>query len=396
MNKNVLMLGHDGYIGHALTLRLLYEGYNVYGIDDLSRRENVTGIMDSFSAFPINTPINRYKRFQEIGNFDCRYFNIASLFQENEDHETLHEIFQDFQPDVVVNLAQQPSAPFSHLDDKQMRLTTYNNIMGTLNIIQCMRQYAIDAHLIQIGSMGEYQVDVDTDIAEGIFEFDFNGRKSKASIFPRRPGSIYHASKVSSTYLIDCACRFWDMKAIDIMQGVVYGNWTDEIEETGMDTRLDSDESFGTVVNRFIMQAIIDHPLTIFGDGLHKRGFLALNDSIQCLMLAIENAPEKGEYVTWNQLDEVFSMNEVADKVRSIGKTFSFGVESKHIPTPRKEVVDDHYYNPLTDKLKELGFKQTRTIEDESEYIFSRVAKNTSLLNRIRCLEKVVVPKIEW
>lgn len=392
MGKNVLVCGYDGYIGHALTLRLLHEGYNVYGIDNGSRRVNVTKVMGSFSAFPINTPTDRTKKFKEIGNFDCEIIDICS----EEYFTRLQGIFRHFQPDVVVNLAQQPSAPFSHLDNFQMRATTLNNIMGTLNIIQCMKECCPDAHLIQIGSMGEYQVDVDTDIAEGIFEFDFNGRKSKSSIFPRRPGSIYHASKVSSTYLIDCACRFWGMRAIDIMQGVVYGNWTKEIEETGMDTRFDSDESFGTVVNRFIVQAIIDHPLTIYGNGLHKRGFLALNDSVQCLILAIENKPGKGEYVTWNQLDEVFSMNEIADKIQKTGKKFGFSAEKQYIPTPRKEVVEDHYYNPLTDKLRELGFKQTRFIEDEAAHVFSRVGKNSTLLNRIRDLEKVVIPEIEW
>lgn len=392
MSKNVLVLGFDGYIGHALTLRLLYEGYNVYGIDDGSRRDNVTKVMDSFSALPINTLNDRVKKFRKIGTFDSEIMDICS----EEYIPSLRKIFETFQPDVVVNLAQQPSAPFSHLDNYQMRSTTYNNIMGTLNIIQCIKEFCLDAHLIQIGSMGEYQVDVDTDIAEGLFEFDYNGRKSKTSIFPRRPGSIYHSSKVASTYLIDCACRFWGMRAIDIMQGVVYGNWTPEIEETGMDTRLDSDESFGTVINRFIVQAIISHPLTIYGEGLHKRGFLAINDSVQCLMLAVENKPSKGEYITWNQLDEVFSMNEIANKIQKVGKEHGFDVGKKYIPTPRKEVVSDHYYNPITSKLVELGFKQTRFIEDEADYVFSRVGKNTNLIDRISRLQKVSIPKIKW
>lgn len=215
-------------------------------------------------------------------------------------------------------------------------------------------------------------------------------------IYVRRNGkSVWCGnSKVASTYYIDCACRFYSIRATDIMQGVVYGAWTPEIEETGLNTRFDSDECFGTVFNRFIVQAAIGHPLTIFGKGEHSRGFLSLNDSVQCLMLAIENYPNNGEYRTWNQLDEPLSMNELADKVIYIANKFGIKAEKIHIESPRSESTDDFYYNPVVDKLKKLGFKPTRTIEDEGCYVIDKL-KNLKNID-LKKLNNVVIPKITW
>lgn len=384
--KTVIVVGHDGYIGWPLTLRLLNLGYNVVGIDNLSRRENVKK-MNSFSATPIKGMVERGKILTEKGNFEWNNNDIATS------PDIVHEIFKSYKPDIVVNLAQQPSAPFSHRSHEDASWTTTNNLIGTLNVLYAMKEHTPDAHYISIGSMGEYQIDIGTDIAEGVFEFEYNDKKSKPSIFPRRPGSIYHASKVASTYYIDCACRFWGLRATDIMQGVVYGNYTPEIERWKLHTRLDSCECFGTVINRFIIQAIIRHPLTIYGKGLHKRGFLALNDSIQCLMIAINNPPKEGQYQTWNQLDEVFSMDEVADKVIASFKKSRYIVEKMYMESPRAECVDDHYYNPITDKLTALGFRQTCTIESEVEYLIEILMPYREKLKK---LKDVVIPKITW
>jgi len=384
--ETVLVCGCDGYIGSALTLRLLEEGYNVIGIDNLLRRDTVKE-MNSFSAIPIMEMYEKEKELKKMGSFSFFYSDIAI------DIEDLSFIFKNNDINTVINLAQQPSAPYSQISRIHTEETTVNNIIGTLNILYCMREFSPESHLVQIGSMGEYQVNVNTDIAEGIFEFEFNNRKSKTSIFPRRPGSFYHASKVASTYYIDCACRFWDIKATDIMQGVVYGNWTPEIERTGIQTRLDSDECFGTVINRFIVQSLIGVPLTVYGKGLHKRGFLALNDSVQCLMLAVRNIPAKGEYRTWNQLDEVFSMNEIADTVIDVSRELDFTTTKTYIDTPRVEVIDDHYYNPITEKIINLGFKQTRTMRDEIKYSFDTILKSG---NNVSKLIDVVIPKIMW
>lgn len=386
--KTALVLGSDGYLGHALTLKLLHKGYKVVGADDYRRRHAVIE-MGSFSATPILSSGQRMRQFFKDydENFD---FRIMAL---EENYHMMCELMRQYKPDVIVNLAQQPAAPYSHKSRNHAIRTSVGNIVGTINLLYAMYENAPDAPLVQIGTMGEYDPAVNVDIAEGVFEFEFNGRKSNTAIFPRRPGSWYHTSKVASTYYIDAACRWWGLKATDIMQGVVYGSWTPEIDNTKNYTRLDSDESFGTVIHRFVVQSVIGEPMTVYGEGLHKRGFLALNDSMQCLELAIETPPEDENYRTWNQLDTVHSMNELAEAVQKVAKNYGINAEIDHIESPRKEYLQEHYYNPLTDKLNALGFEPTRQLEEEIDYMFSvLVPRKDALMD----LKNVVIPKIKW
>ena len=392
--KTVLLCGCDGYIGHALTLRLLNTGYRVIGIDDFQRRYNVEKVMSSFSATDIWPPEDRHDMFKKLGQFDFHECSIDDPNSELISFLDLHEGKKFGQIDVIVNLAQQPSAPFSLKSHQDAIETTYNNLMGTMNILYYMKNYMPDAHLIQIGSMGEYDHAAGIDIAEGLFDFEFRGRIAKNVVYPRRPGSFYHASKVASTYYIDAACRWWGIKATDIMQGVVYGNWTPEIEQQKSPTRLDSDECFGTVVNRFIVQAVLGEPLTVYGEGEQERGYLALNDSIQCLMLAIENTPEPGEYKTWNQIDTAHTINNIAEIVVNEGLKMNLDVKINKIPTPRVEkTVRFDQYVVDSDKLKVLGFQPTRTIANEVSYGFSELMRSLCELYPLR---DVIMPVINW
>lgn len=386
--KNVLVCGFDGYLGHALTLRLLEKGYNVAGIDNYVRREWVRE-MGSFSATPIDDPMDRLMVYKSMGNFLLHNYDMC------DEASHINDILERFRPNTIVNLAQQPSAPYSHKDRDHALYSVWNNVAGTMNILFGMKEYCPNAHLIQIGSMGEYDHSMGTPIEEGTFDYhpQENTSIAKSVIFPRRPGSFYHASKVSATYMIDCACRWWGLRATDIMQGVVYGNWTPEIQKTMSHTRLDSDEAFGTVVNRFIVQAILDLPLTVYGKGEHSRGFLAINDSIQCLMLAIENIPEEGEYRTWNQLDKTYTMNEVSQIVKDVGKARGMNVEIENIPSPRAEKTDHFDYRVKTDKLKALGFEPTRTMEEEVEWVINNLILYK---DELFPLENVVIPQIKW
>lgn len=381
--ETVIVVGCDGYLGHTLTLRLIKKGYNVIGFDNFTRRKTVEE-MESFSALPISEPEERHELFKNYGagNFHFAADNIATKYRN------LKKYMEAYKPKAVVNLAQQPSAPYSHKSRESCLYTTLNNIIGTLNVVYAIREGSPDTPLVQIGTMGEYDHSAGLPIYEGTFDLTLEGKTANV-IYPRRPGSWYHASKVASTYHIDAASRWWGLKATDIMQGVVYGNWTPEIEETRSHTRLDSDEAFGTIVNRFIVQAALGLPLTVYGDGEHSRGFLALNDSIQCLMLAIENPPKEGEYRTWNQLDETFTMNQIAEKVQS---ACGSPVAIEHIPSPRAEKTDYFPYDVRTDKLTKMGFEQTRTIEDEVEFAM-RFLKDC---DEIYPLENVVMPEIKW
>lgn len=383
MKKTVLVLGVDGYIGHAMTLRLLESGYKVLGVDDFQRRKHVEE-MKSFSAIEIQSPEERHNIFRSIGDFEFRELSI------HKDFEEMCDFMKDEDISTVLNLAQQPSAPFSMKSRKHAVETLDNNNTGTLNILYMMKEFAPDAHLVQIGTMGEYGTP-NVDIPEGTFDLEFRGRVAKDVLFPRCPASWYHATKVHSTYLIDAAFRWWKLNATDIMQGVLYGNWTPEIEKYNCPTRLDSDEGFGTAINRFVVQALIDEPMTAFGDGLQQRGYLSLNDSCQCLMLAIEN-PAKG-YRTWNQLDIVYTIMDLTKEVADVCAKHGIETSVVNIWDPRVERTDFFHYVPDTNKLKKLGFDPTRRVADDVDYIV-RILKDKR--DELYPLKEVVIPKILW
>ncbi len=384
--KTVVVIGCDGYIGHVLTLRLLENGYTVVGIDDFSRRDNVKE-MESFSAVEIEDPEVRHNKFKKIGNF--HFYNISIDWCREE---LFHALNQSVNIGTIVNLAQQPSAPFSMKSAGHAEDTTYNNLSGTVNVLYYMKEYTPKAHLIQIGSMGEYDHAAGTVIPEGTFDLTLGQHVAKNVIFPRRPGSFYHASKVASTYYIDAACRWWGLRATDIMQGVVFGNWTPEVIKYNSPTRLDSDECFGTVVNRFIIQAMLGEPMTVYGEGLQKRGYLSINDSVQCLMLAIEIEHTDG-YRTWNQLDKPWAVVEIAQEIKRVCQRYNINTAIQKIDTPRVERTDNFYYHVVTDKLKALGFQPTRDIKDETEYLITALGP---VIDDLYPLRNVVIPKITW
>lgn len=389
MAKVVMVTGCDGYIGHALTLKLLVEGYHVIGLDTFQRRAHVAE-MGSFSALPIQSQTQRTSLYQSIGSY--LFYNTSTT-----NSISLKQVFRDHHIDVVVNLAQQPSAPFSHKSRHHAVSTSVNNVNGVLNLLWTMREHCPHSHLIHIGTMGEYDPAVGVEIPEGKFRFWHKWRRSKESIFPRRPGSFYHASKVAATYYIDLASRIWGLRATDIMQGIVYGNWTEEIEKYQSHTRLDSDEAFGTVFNRFVVQAMLDHPLTVYGQGDHKRGFLSLYDSVQCLMIAVKNPPEEGEYRTWNQLVDVMSMNEVADIVIDAAEYYGKKLWVQTVKSPRVETTNKFYYKPTVKTLKNLGYVDDgTTMRDEAFYIFDYFQNHPMDEEDKKKLRNVIGPLITW
>lgn len=214
-------------------------------------------------------------------------------------------------------------------------------------------------------------------------------------ILVRRNGKTIWSgnSKTGSTYLIDYLARAWNLRCTDVMQGIVFGAYTDEINESKIYSRFDFDEAGGTVLNRFCVQAILGIPLTIYGEGEHKRSFLSLNDSIQALMIALENPAENGRVQTWNQLSEWHSMNKIADMVVSAGKEIGVDVEKQHIPTPRVEHTGEHYYNFVTNKLRDKGYKPTRSIDEEIKYVIYKLMNNKKDLEKYK---SVVMPKIDF
>jgi len=388
----IIVMGCDGYIGWPLTMRLTALGYDVVGIDNYSRRERVAEV-DARSATPIASPWERFTELSKrYSNFEFRFVDVCNKSQV--DH-----LFEKHRPDAVVHLAEIPSAPYSMISQGHCIETMENNVNGTLNILWAMKKYTPDAHLIKIGTMGEYGTS-NLDIPEGFMKVNYRGREDTIP-FPKQASSWYHQTKVHDTNNCMFASKIWGLRITDIMQGVLYGVSTPEMmcyegdeEEINpsLVTRFDFDEVWGTCLNRFVAQAIIDYPLTVYGEGNQTRGYLALRDSLQCLNIAIDNPPEKGEYRVFNQFDELYSVKQLAEKTKKIGAEYGLDVKIKHIPNPRIE-AETHYYNPDCEKLPLLGFRPTFTLEDELRIMIPFLMKYK---DRIKEYEKVIKPKPYW
>ena len=379
-----LICGIDGYIGWSLALHLAKDGHEVYGVDNLSRRKNVEEV-GSWSATPIPSMAERVRIARDIFGVEIGFFQGDLL-----DYPFIRDVVKNSKPDAIFHLGEQPSAPYSMISRENAVYTQENNVIGNLNLLFAMKEYANDSHLIKLGSMGEYGTP-NIDIPEGFFEVEFRGKKEKLP-FPKQPGSFYHLSKVHDTHNIMLACKLWGLRATDIMQGVVYGTRTKEIIDDGLLTRFDFDEVFGTALNRFCAEAVVGHPLTPYGRGKQTRGFLALVDSVQCLTLISENPPEKGEYRVFNQLDKLYSVNQLANIVHREGERLGLKIEIENIENPRVE-KSEHYYKVDHKGLKRLGFKPTRPIIDEV-----RIMLEDLMRFRGRIAQKMdrIKPRVSW
>ena len=267
------------------------------------------------------------------------------------------------------------------IDQHHTVYTQQNNVIGTLNLIHAIKNFVPKAHLVKLGTMGEYGTP-DIDIAEGFFDIEFRGKKATIP-YPRLAGSWYHWSKVHDSNNIMFACKLWGLKSTDVMQGVVYGTRTKEITDENHYTRFDFDEIFGTAINRFCAQAVVRYPLTPYGKGHQIRGFLALTDSIQCISLLIDNPPESEEYRVINQFDEQYKISELADRVQKIGNKKGLDVEIKNVENPRVE-LEEHYYKADHEKLKKIGFKPTQHIDDEIGFMLDDLIVHKDRINEKR------------
>lgn len=347
----VLILGGDGYIGWPTAMHLSAHGHEVLAADNYLRRRLMREI-DCDALFPVPNLHERAGLWRERSGRDVRV-RVGDL----DDWGFMAEVFEEFRPESVIHYAEQPSAPYSMLDRRAADLTLRNNLGVTFNVIHAISQFAPDAHLVKLGTMGEYGTP-NIDIEEGWIEIEHKGRKGRF-LFPRAAGSLYHTTKVLDTDLLWFYVRTWDLRVTDLMQGPVYGLATDE---TGDDARLMSflnyDEVFGTVLNRFMVQAVAGHPLTVYGKGGQTRGYLHLKDALQCVRLAVENPVEPGALRVLNQFVETFSVNDLAARVRESGARLGLDVTVNNLPNPRKE-MEEHYYNPVHTGLLELGLKPT-------------------------------------
>jgi UDP-sulfoquinovose synthase len=261
--------------------------------------------------------------------------------------------------------------------------------MGTLNVLHALKKYVPDAHLVKLGTMGEYGTP-NIDIKEGWLDVELNGRIDRLP-FPKMPGSFYHLSKVHDSHNIHFACRIWGLRTTDLNQGVVYGIATDETElDPELHTSFHYDAVFGTVLNRYCAQAVVGQPLTVYGAGGQKRSFLNIRDTLQCVQLAVENPPEAGEYRVFNQFTEVFSVLELAQLVVEAARHHGMDARIEHIENPRVE-AEEHYYNPQNDSLLALGLKPRVLSEELVEDMMARITRHADAIDHATLL-----PTIRW
>lgn len=393
---HILVLGGDGYLGWPTAMYFSARGYEVTVVDNYMRRNNCLNL-DVGMLYPVPSLNQRAQIWYEKTGYEIKVVIgdladpeiMRSLFDGRVRYDwAVNKGFSGI-PDTVVHHAEQPSAPFSLIDYKHADLTLVNNLRVTNNLMFAVRDLAPGVHIIKLGTMGEYGTP-NIDIEEGWLEIEHKGRKDKF-LFPRAAGSIYHTTKVMDTDLLWFGVRMWDLKVTDLMQGPVYGI---ETEESGIDDRLKTifnyDEIFGTIINRFIVQAIVDYPLTVYGKGGQTRGYLNIKDTLQCIHISEQNPPEEKGLQIYNQIMETFSVNELAARVQRVGKILGYDVKINHLENPRKE-AEDHYYNPVYQGLLELGVKPHYLTDEVMQKIFSVVER---FKNTIR--KDVIYKGIKW
>ncbi len=380
---DILVLGGDGYLGWPTAMYLSKRVHRVGVLDNFAKRRwemelNVEPLI------PILTLHDRVKVWRELTGRTLELF-VADL----RNYEAVKSVIQSFKPEAIVHCGEQPSAPYSMMDHNRGVFTQTNNIVGTLNLLWVLRDYAPDCHLVKLGTMGEYGTP-NIDIEEGFIEIEHEGRRDVLP-YPKQPGSFYHLSKVHDSHNILFACRTWKLRSTDLNQGVVYGIETDE---TALDSRLATsfhyDDVFGTALNRFCVQAVAGVPLTVYGQGGQSRGFLNLCDTLRCLELAILNPAQAGEYRVFNQFTEIFNVSELAALVKQQGEKLGLRVEITHLDNPRLE-AEQHYYNPRHRKLIALGLVPHLLSDVLLESMLERIREHTQ-----RIKKDIILPRVRW
>jgi len=380
----ILILGGDGYLGWPTAMRFSNRGHDVHVVDNyLRRRAHQEAGTDSLTPIAAGLP-ERVAAWRDVSGLEIG-FTEGDLV----DWEVTEALFREFRPDAVVHYGEMPSAPYSMKDREHAVFTQQNNVINTLNVLFAIKRYAPECHLVKLGTMGEYGTP-NIDIEEGYIEIHHKGR-SDTLPFPKLPGSFYHLSKVHDSHNIHFACRIWGVRATDLNQGVVYGIQT---EETQLDdrllTRFDYDDVFGTALNRFCLQAVIGHPLTVYGTGGQTRGYLNIVDTLQCIELAVANPAAAGEMRVYNQFTEEFSVLQLAELVRAAGAEVGMDVTIAPIENPRVE-LEEHYYQPAHTKLLDLGLKPTLLSETLIESVFATIERF-----RDRAITDHILPRDRW
>ncbi len=376
-----MILGSDGYMGFPTSYMLAKDKHTIMMIDNsiknhLMKKHERSPLVRSSLASRVKfiKSINNTASFEKI---DCT--NLKNF----------EAIFKKFMPDAVIHYAELPSAPYSMMGSYEAWHTINNNVQSTFNLIWLVKKYNKKCHIIKLGTMGEYGTP-NIDIEEGWINIRHNSRSHKF-LYPRQASSLYHTTKIMDTDLLWFYTRMNGLRVTDLMQGPVYGvRFTEGKENIKHTATLSYDDIFGTVLNRFIVQAIAGVPLTVYGSGNQVRGYINLIDSLKCIAIALRNPPKPGNLEIFNQFTEQFSVNQLAKKVKTALLKIDIKVEIDKIRNPRNE-SEKHYYNAKNNKMKELGLKAKQLTDSVIIDIAQHVLHNKNKINK-----KIISPKTDW
>lgn len=344
----IVVLGGDGFCGWPTTLRLLHEGHEVVIVDNLSRRK-IDETLGLKSLTNISSISDRVAAANQIfGNLSYQNIDIAN------DRHSLITLFENFQPDTVIQFAEQRAAPYSMIGDKERCYTVDNNIVGTHNVCSAIVETNKDIHLVHLGTMGVYGYSKEFGkIPEGYLDITINQTMKKTSVlYPANPGSIYHMTKCLDQLIFQFYNKNWGLKITDLHQGIVWGvNTKETILDKKLVNRFDYDGIYGTVLNRFISQAANGFPLTVYGTGGQERAFIHISDTAECVKIAVENPPSNEKVRIFNQVAEVHSVKNLAQLVAKL-----FSIEINYLSNPRKELRENELEVSNTG-LVSLGFE---------------------------------------
>ena len=379
----ILILGGDGYLGWPTAMYLSQRGHQVGVVDNFAKRRwemelNVEPLI------PIHTLHDRVKLWRRVSGKPMDLF-VGDL----RNYGLVRGIVESFKPEAIIHYGEQPSAPYSMIDQTRAVFTQVNNLSGTLNVLWAIRECVPECHLVKLGTMGEYGTP-NIDIEEGFIEIEHNGRRDVLP-YPKQPGSIYHLSKVHDSHNILFACRAWKLRSTDLNQGVVYGIETDETQlDEGLATSFHYDEVFGTALNRFCVQAIVGMPLTVYGKGGQTRGFLNIRDTLRCVELSTLTPPPAGEYRVFNQFTEAFTVLQLAELVKQQSEKLGIRSTIDHLQNPRVE-LEQHYYNAKHQKLVDLGLEAHQLSEVLVSSMLVRIRQYAS-----RIKSDTILPRVRW
>ncbi len=354
----IAVLGGDGFCGWPTALHLSDAGHDVLIVDNGSRRA-IDEELGAFSLTPI-CPLNeRVKAWKDVTGKEIRTFNI-DIAQE---YDKLREFLATEQPDAVVHFAEQRSAPYSMTNSTHKRYTVDNNVNATHNLLVAIVENDQDIHVVHLGTMGVYGYGTaGMKLPEGYLTVTVkaDGKEIEQEIlYPTNPGSVYHMTKVLDQNLFAYYAKNDELRITDLHQGIIWGTHTPQTErDERLINRFDYDGDYGTVLNRFLMQAALGYPLTVHGTGGQTRAFIHVRDMVRCIELAIENPPSRGDRVKiFNQMTETHRVRDLAQLVSKIT-----GAEVQMVPNPRKESAENELL-VTNDNFLKLGLEPTTLSE---------------------------------